>query len=406
MRAAVFTPYLPYPPDTGGKTRSYHLARALATGLEVDLYTVFYGEGPAPAEVDSVKEFCRRVVLFRLDKPWRTRARLQRALASLPRSVDYFHTADSLQQASRHLATGDYDLVIADEICMTPYAELAPDLPRMVLRQKVDHIHYQEMARARPWGLDKALDFLEAMKLRRYERAKMPLYHAFVACIEYDAMVIGRDAPSAAPLVIPNGADLSTFVPAGRPKAQTPTLLYVGAMHYYPNADAVSFFFETMYERIRQAVPEVKVRIVGHAPPPEIQGLAHLSGVEVTGSVTDVRPSYEEATVFIVPLRLGGGTRLKIVEAMAMGLPVVSTTVGAEGLSVHPGEDVLIADDPASFVKSVLRLLADAELRQRIATSAQGLARHYDWNELCKPYVRLAEELVRQRRQDECASPG
>jgi glycosyltransferase involved in cell wall biosynthesis len=213
----------------------------------------------------------------------------------------------------------------------------------------------------------------------------MPLYKAFVACTEYDAMVIGRDAPSAAALVIPNGADLSTFVPTGRPKAKDPTLLYVGAMHYYPNADAVTLFFEAMYERIRQAVPDVKVQIVGHAPPPDIQRLGRLPGVEVTGSVTDVRPYYEEATVFIVPLRLGGGTRLKIIEAMAMGLPAVSTTVGAEGLAVHPGEDILIADDPASFAESVLRLLADTELRQRIACSGQRLARYYDWNELCKP---------------------
>jgi glycosyltransferase involved in cell wall biosynthesis len=406
MRAAVFTPYLPYPTDTGGKTRSYYLARALAARLEVDLYTVFYGEGPSPAEVDAVRQLCRQVVLFRLDKLWRTRDRIQRALAPLPRSVDYFHTADSLQQAKRHLATGGYDLVVADEICMTPYAELAPDLPRIALRQKVDYLHYQEMAQARPWGLDKVLDSLEAMKLRRYERAKMPLYQAFVACTDHDAMVIGRDAPNAASLVVPNGADLSSFVPAGRSKAKDPTLLYVGAMHYYPNADAVSFFFEAMYERIRRAVPGVRVQIVGHAPPPEIQRLARFPGVEVTGSVADVRPYYEEATVFIVPLRLGGGTRLKIIEAMAMGLPAVSTTVGAEGLSVQPGTDILIADDPASFIESVLRLLADAELRERIAQSGQRLARHYDWDELCKPYVELAERVIKQGGKDECASPG
>jgi sugar transferase (PEP-CTERM/EpsH1 system associated) len=406
MRVAVFTPYLPYPPDTGGKTRSYHLVRALAVRLEVDLYTIFYGEGPSAAEVDAVQQFCRRVVLFRLDKSWRTRARLQRALAPLPRSVDYFHTADSLQQARSYLATGGYDLVIADEICMTPYAELAPHLPRIVLRQKVDSLHYQEMAQARPWSLDKALDSLEAMRLRHYERAKMPLYQAFVACTDYDAVVIGRDAPSAATLVIPNGADLSSFVPAGRLKAKDPTLLYVGAMHYYPNADAVSFFFGAMYERIRQAVPEVRVQIVGHAPPLEIQQLVRFPGVEVTGSVVDVRPYYEQATVFIVPLRLGGGTRLKIIEAMAMGLPVVSTTVGAEGLSVQPGEDILVADDPASFSESVLQLLTDAELRKRIARSGQRLACHYDWNELCKPYIELAERVIKQGRRDECASPG
>jgi glycosyltransferase involved in cell wall biosynthesis len=397
MRVAFFTPYLPYPPDTGGKTRSYYLARALATRLEVDLYTVFYGKGPAPAEIEAVGQFCHRVVPLRLNKSWHPIARLQRALAPLPRSVDYFCTVDSLRQAGQDLAAGGYDLVIADEICMTPYAELAPHLPRMVLRQKVDHLHYQEMARARPWSLDKGLDSLEAAKLRRYERAKMPLYQAYV---------IGRYALHATSLVIPNGVDLSTFVPAGRPKAKDSTLLYVGAMHYYPNADAVGFFFEAMYERIRQAVPGVRVQIVGNAPPPDLQRLAHLPGVEVTGGVADVRPYYEEATVFIVPLRLGGGTRLKIVEAMAMGLPVVSTTVGAEGLSVRSGEDILIADDPISFSESVLQLLADAGLRERISKNGQRLARHYNWSELAEPFVDLAEAVVEQRRRGECVSSG
>jgi glycosyltransferase involved in cell wall biosynthesis len=177
-------------------------------------------------------------------------------------------------------------------------------------------------------------------------------------------------------------------------------------MHYYPNADAVRFFFETMYERIRRAMPEVRVQVVGHDPPPDIQGLVRLSGVEVTGSVTDVCPYYEEATAFIVPLRLGGGTRLKIVEAMAMGLPTVSTTVGAEGLSVQSGEDMLIADDPVSFSESVLRLLADAELRERIARNGQRLARHYNWSELTEPFVELAETVIEQWRRSECASLG
>ena len=121
--------------------------------------------------------------------------------------------------------------------------------------------------------------------------------------------------------------------------------------------------------------------------------------MEVTGSVPDVRPYYEQATVFIVPLRLGGGTRLKIVEAMAMGLPVVSTTIGVEGLDVRPGENVLIADDAASFTDGVLRLLRDPDLRDRIAEGGQVLARRYDWTTLTGPYVGLVEDVVEQWRQ-------
>ena len=399
MRVAVFTPYLPYPPDTGGKIRSYYLLRALTVRFEVDLYTVYYGEGPSSLGIEALQRYCRRVVLFRLVKRWRTRDRIRRILSWLPRPVTHFYTSLSLEQASQHLREGAYDLVVADEICMTPYAELAPDLPCVVSRQKVDHVHYRETATARPWGLEKLLDFIEATKLQWYERAKMPLYQACLACSEKDAKLIRQDAPEVPMVVIPNGVNLSTFVPSRRLESRCPTLLYVGAMDYYPNIDAARFFFRTMYEPLRQAVPNVCVQVVGHSPPPEIRQLAELPGVEVTGSVPDVRPYYEQATVFIVPLRLGGGTRLKIVEAMAMGLPVVSTTIGVEGLDVRPGENILIADDAASFTDGVLRLLRDPDLRDRIAEGGQVLARRYDWATLTRPYVDLVEDVVEQWRQ-------
>ncbi|MBM3149065.1 MAG: glycosyltransferase, partial [Chloroflexi bacterium] len=326
------------------------------------------------------------------DLVWRT-------LFPLPRVVDHFHTSHSLEQARQHLCNDGYDVVVADEMCMTPYAELAPDLPRVVSRQKVDHVHYRESATARPWGLEKVLDLVEATKLQRYEQAKMPLYQACLACSEKDAQLIRRDAPEVLMVVIPNGVDLSTFVPSRHLKSRCPTLLYVGAMDYYPNIDAVRFFFRTMYEPLRQAVVNLRVQVVGHTPPPEIRQLAELPGVEVTGSVPDVRPYYEQATVFIVPLRLGGGTRLKIVEAMAMGLPVVSTTIGAEGLDVRPGENILIADDAASFTNSVLRLLRDPDLRDRIAEGGQVLAHRYDWTILTRPYVDLVKDVVKQWKQ-------
>lgn len=397
MRVAFFTPYLPYPPDTGGKTRSYHLLRALAKRAEVDLFTVVHGPEPEASAREALLKLCRKVTVYPLAKSWRTRDRLRRSLAILPRSVDYFHTPDSLAQARQDLSAGSYDVLLADEICMTPYAELLPDRPRVVLRQKVDHQHYREMARSRPWGMDKVLDSLEAAKLRRYERLKMPLYDAFVACTEADAAIVKHDVPKMPYLVVPNGADLRSFAPVA-PWSGEPVLLYVGAMHYYPNIDAVHYFFENMFDRIRESVPNVHVRIVGHSPPPEIRELARESGVEVTGSVVDVRPYYSNATVFIVPLRLGGGTRLKIIEAMAMGLPVVSTSVGAEGLDIHDGQDILLADEPIAFADATVRLLTDAPLRQTLSVSARKTAQQYDWDKLAEPYVQLVLELASRQR--------
>lgn len=385
MKVAFFTPYLPYPPNTGGKIRSYYLLQALCAHFCVDLYSVYIGQEPPESAVRPLEKICNRVVLFPLEKSWRTRDRIRRVLALLPRVVDYFCTHTSLEQAYEHLSRGGYDLLVADELCMTPYVEMMPGLPRIIIRHKVDYLHYREVAWARPWGTDKFLEFIESVKLQRYERTKMSLYQGCVVCSEKDAALIRQYAPNVPYIVIPNGVDLSFFVPSGRSKASQLTLLYVGSMYYPPNVDAVQFFFRSIYPSIREAQPKVRVQIVGHIPPPEVQQWARLPGVEVIGGVPDVRPYYEEATVFIVPLRIGGGTRLKIPEAMAMGVPVVSTSIGAEGIDIHPGEDILIADDPHSFAKSVLQLLSDPALRERIAAGGRRLAQRYDWKNLTRP---------------------
>jgi glycosyltransferase involved in cell wall biosynthesis len=211
--------------------------------------------------------------------------------------------------------------------------------------------------------------------------------------------MLQEHAPEAPALVIANGVDLNAFAPSEPSEPGEPVLLYTGSMSYYPNIDAVQFFFSKVYGPLRQEVPDIRVQIVGHDPPRQIRDLVKLPGVEVTGSVPDVRPYYNGATVFIVPLRLGGGTRLKIVEAMAMDLPVVSTTVGAEGLAIHPGENILIADDAASFAESVLRLLRDASLRKQIAEGGKRLAHEYDWMEITKPWPDWAERVVREWKQ-------
>jgi polysaccharide biosynthesis protein PslH len=399
MRIAFFTPYLPYPPDSGGKIRSYYLLRSLAARFELDLYTVCHGAaGPSAQDVATLRVFCRQVTAYPIRKDGSGRARLATLLGPLPRSVDYFFTPESLRRARQDLQEGDYDLVVADEICTTPYAELAESQPRLVLRQKVDYLHYRDMAQARPWGVEKALDLIESVKLANYEKAKMPLYQGYLACSSQEAAIIGRYAPGVPALAIPNGADLSSFVPEKRVELLANKLLFVGSMHYYPNVDAIQYFMDKMYPAIRQGVPDVQLEIVGHSPLPEVMRLGSYPGVTVTGTVPDVRPYYGQATAFVVPLRLGRGTRLKIVEAMAMGVPVVSTTIGAEGLDVHDGEDILIADDAASFVQAVLRLLADPTLRARIGEGGRVLARRYDWTELARPLAELAAQVVALRK--------
>ena len=397
MKVAIFTPYLPYPPDTGGKIRSFYLMRALSERFDVHLFAPYYAPEPSPKYQEAVRQYCA-LTLLPLRKRWTWQTRLQRMLSPSPRVVEHFHTPDAVRHAVSYITEGQFDVLIADEICMTPYVEHLHTYPRIVIRHKVERTHYREVAAQYPWGPEKLALYLDAYKAARYERAKMPLYDGFLACSQDDAAAILAAGGCPTYRIVPNGADLSRYVPK-EPPDHPPILLYVGTMHYYPNIDAVRYFFDHIYHQVYRAHPEIRVQIVGHQPPPEIWKLHDPPRVEITGSVPDVIPYYDRATIFFVPLRLGGGTRLKIIEAMAMGLPVVSTRVGAEGLDVQDGEDILFADDPSEFAQAILRLLEQPVLRKRLGEKGREVARRYDWMTLMQPFADFVEEIVHTFRR-------
>jgi glycosyltransferase involved in cell wall biosynthesis len=395
LRVAVVTPYLPWPADTGGKLRSYYLIRGLAQAVETDLYTVCYGP---PPDAQALAAFCRRVEIITLQPP-PVRWPVLRSLGQrLPRSVTYFRTAESMATIQQKLA-GAYDLLVADEISMVPYVLHVPGqekTPKVVMRQKIDYLHYAEVAAHRPWNQDKVLDWLEAERLQRFEYATMPRFDGAVVCSQDDARVAAQQGPGLPLEIIVNGADTDYYTPIRRPDP-APTLLLIGTMHYYPNIDATLYFFETMFPALHQAIPNLKVLIVGHLPPPEIQALGKLPGVTVTGSVPDVRPYLARSWLLTVPLRLGGGTRLKIVEAMAAGLPVVSTTVGAQGLEKADADALAIADTPAAFVQTTLRLLNNATERERRSQCGRVvIEKFYGWQALGQQFANFCRRIAQR----------
>ena len=195
-------------------------------------------------------------------------------------------------------------------------------------------------------------------------------------------------------MVIPNGVDLEFFSPLAQP-APRQHLVFTGSMDWRPNQDAARYFAHEILPLLRQVRPELECTFVGRSPPPDIQSLAAVPGFKLTGTVEDVRPYVERAAVYVVPLRIGGGSRLKILEALAMGRPVVSTTVGAEGLDVVNERHLLLADDPASFAKAVLRALDDRELCERLVAQGRRLVeQHYGWDALAEQFSGFIQEVV------------
>lgn len=391
MKIAVITPYLPYPPDTGGKIRSFYLLRGLSRYHTVDLFTVYYGSRPDHTE--ALHNLCSGVYMVQLCKNSTSISRLTRFLDPLPPLVEYFHTPASLTEVHQRLQAGHYDLLVADEICMAPYIHGLPG-PKLVIRHKVDHLHYRDVAAIKPFSFRRVLEWLDIYKLQRYERCSMSEFDAAVCCSEDDAAAIRALNPEGPVVVIGNGVDLDYFVPLEEVSGP-PALLYVGTMHYYPNIDAVHCFFQKIHPHLVRLMPDVQVFIVGHNPSADVLAWQRLPGVKVTGSVPDIRPYLAKSTVTIVPLRLGRGTRLKILESIAAGRPVVSTSVGAEGLGLRHGEHILIADDPVEFARQTAELLCSRDLRQRLVAAAQPfVAARYSWQALGEQYEAVCRKVA------------
>jgi glycosyltransferase involved in cell wall biosynthesis len=226
----------------------------------------------------------------------------------------------------------------------------------------------------------------------RFERQAFGRFELVLAVSNADRETFGRLYAGSAtrPVhVVQTGVDTTYFSPrwSADSDVTAPRLVFTGSMDWLPNEDGMSYFVDEILPRIRAQVPGVTLSVVGRAPTPAVRRLAEQSGIEVTGRVEDVRPYVARGTAYVVPLRIGGGTRLKIFEAMSMGKAVVSTTVGAEGLPVTHGRDILIADDPQAFADAVIRLIREPRIRTRIESAARQLVvDHYDWSAVARDF--------------------
>lgn len=367
MRILVVYPYIPFPLDRGTYQRTFHLLRALAKDHEVDLLALSEG-GERCEQKPLFESFCRRTEFVPFVHPSWPRLFPNRLLNPLPTTIRHWRLPHVAQAIQRFTQGQQYHLAHAYDIVMAQYfLDGLKDLPLAVDRSRVD-LQFQLAQRdAMSSGPCQAvLDWENIAKLGRFERRVAQRAAVEVVCGPDDATFIreriSRDVPVQ---VITNGVDLDYFAPAAstEPRASHPTVLFCGAMDYTPNVDALRWFFAEMHDALRQRVPELRVLIVGKSPVAEVLAYGDRPGVTVTGGVADVRPYYRQAWLQIVPLRIGGGTRLKIPESMAMGTPVVSTSIGAQGLDLRHGHDLLLADTPEAFVEETARALGDPSLR-------------------------------------------
>ena len=399
MRVLFIYPYVPYPLTSGAHQRAFHLLREIGRRHDVFLFALSHSQ--RNREFLSIfRDFCAEILWTDFSHPpWAPLAR--RILSRTPLTVNHWHDARAKEALKDFARRFPADVIHIEDLVMMQYISALECLTPVVLdRTRVDFSYQLCARRIKSRSFPQSLSQVENLfKLYLYEKRVSKAVNHYVVCCEEDARFIRRVISRRVPItVIPNGVDLGFFdgsAPQASLRDPEASLTFVGGMDYLPNSDGVTWFLEAIYPAVITIVPHLRVFIVGRNPAPPLHKFSGLPEVTFTGLVPDVRPYYSGCMVFIAPIRLGGGSRLKIVEAMAMGRPVVSTTVGCEGLRVTDGENVLLADDCATFAKKIVALLSDEALRRRIGEGGKRLVeKYYTWPVLADKYEQVYRDTA------------
>lgn len=387
-----------WPLDSGARLRSFHIIAELARRHRLTLLTT---RGPAddPAGLAARLRECEPVVSIPYLIPKQGSARFARALlrswlSPLPVDMWKCRVPALARDVARRLAGGDVDVCVVDFLRATPNVPLDGPVPVVLFTHNVEHMIWERMSRVEPRRWRRAMLEWEYRKMRRYEAQACARATLTIAVSDLDRKVLATESPGADVRAIPTGVDTSYFTPNGT-REQATALVFTGSMDWYPNEDAIVYFIDAILPRIRREVPDVSLTVAGRHPTARLRARAGAAGVRVTGTVADVRPFVGEAAVFVVPLRIGGGTRLKIFEALAMGKAVVSSTVGAEGLPLVPGEHFVQADDAGDFARHVVGLLRDPERRRALGAAGRRLVEaRYSWAQVAREFEARCEEVA------------
>jgi sugar transferase (PEP-CTERM/EpsH1 system associated) len=375
------------PLDKGGKLRTWHIMRHLAARHDIT-YLSFEDASQTDADRLGMREVCSRLeTVPRRDADkgtWRFYADAARYLLNTaPYAVAKYHSAAYGARLQQLLAGERFDAVVCD--FLPPVVNMPRRLPcpSVLFTHNVEAEIWRRHAETAGRAVKKMALQQQWQRMQRFEADALRRFDLVLAVSEADAKTFDRLYPGAltAPVhVVQTGVATDFFTPAADAPLRT-HMVFTGSMDWLPNEDGMTYFCREILPRIRQAEPEATLSIVGRAPTPAVRKLSEIAGVEVTGRVDDVRPYIARGAVYVVPLRIGGGTRLKIFEAMSMAKAVVSTTVGAEGLPVTHGRDIDIADEPSGFAHAVVHLMRDAEARRAMEAAARRLVvERYDWS--------------------------
>jgi len=394
MKIIFLSPWFPYPPVNGSKIRIFNLIKSLASRHSVELIS-FVRDGE---QVDhrGITDLCASIQTINWVEfqPKRLKA-LSGFLADVPRSVYDTYSREMEINVMQSIQTCTPDLVIASELGTAPYAQKIRHAPTILEDIEFGSI-WEKWAEA-----DKALlrirHGLTWFKTHCYIYKLLKHFTACTVVSSYEKFFLDQSFPDQNRIhVLPNGVDLENFQPDSEQSVEN-TIIYNGSLMFSANFDAIKYFLEQIYPQVKSQIPDVFLSITGSYQGVDISGLCIDDTVKLTGFLPDIRPAITKSWAVVVPLRTGGGTRIKILEAMALGTPVISTYKGAEGLEVTPEKNILLADDPADFARQTIRLLQDSDLRSRLSINGRKLVEaKYGWDEIGEQFLKLVEDTAQK----------
>jgi polysaccharide biosynthesis protein PslH len=387
------------PVHSGGNIRSYYIARRLASRHQLTFLSYYGGIPDTGYERELARLFPGAVCLCTGKRGQTPLGRgfdfLMRLPLAPPYAVSRFAFASVRQSLRRWFDERSFDVAVCDFLDAAVNFPRDLVIPTVLFQHNVETEIWRRHVLTEPSQIKKLMYGIEFLKMLRYERTCLQKFQHVIAVSEHDKRLMAAWVDASRITVVPTGVDLEQYKPQPIVQPPEPLVMFVGAMDWEPNVDAVEYFCAEVWPAITAAVPEARFRIVGRNPGRRVQRLAG-GAVEVTGSVPSVADHLHQAAVVVVPLRIGGGTRLKIYEAMAAGKAVVSTSVGAEGLDVHHGRDILLADSASAFADEVVALLRDQGLRAHYEQAAARLAAQYDWPAIGDKFLDVLERVARQ----------
>lgn len=387
MKILFVTHYLPYPPNSGGNIRTFNLIKLASKHHDVSLISLFHKD--QRIYIKDLEEYCN---VYPIEISFKKYGRLYSLLSPHPYSTMLKHRSIDFKQKLQEITQQNQFDIIQIETLFSVANFPHVNVPTILDAHNIESDILRGNFKINKIGKKSILNYLDYLKNQRFERQSVQEMHGCIAVSDVDLKRLNAMG-SKRTMLLPNCVDLNYYREQERKKF-TPRIVFTGLMNWYPNVDAIDLFCKTAYNRLKEKIPEIEFYIVGRDPTQTILKYDSINGIKVTGKVADIRQFVADADICIVPLRMGGGTRLKVLEYFAMRKPVISTSIGVEGIDVVHEEHLIIEDDISKFPDKIAELLANKELQEKIVANSYKLVQDkYSWDNYEEKLTELYKEI-------------